>query len=65
LLRDQPFGNEALQQTNAHPFPASAIHVLPIANLHEGDNQPVVQHLVDDAVLPDADAPEVIGARDL
>jgi hypothetical protein len=43
----------------------SPIHVLPIANLHDGDNQLVIQNLVDDAVLSDADAPEVLGAREL
>jgi hypothetical protein len=37
----------------------------PIANLHNNNNQLVVQNLVDDAVLSDADAPEVFGAREL
>jgi hypothetical protein len=35
------------------------------ANLHDGDNQLVVLNLVDDAILPESDAPEVFSVREL
>ena len=44
---------------------ASAVHVLAVPNLDDGDDQLIVQNLIDDALLADADAPEVLGVREL